>query len=74
MRKLHYVIMFEITQLINNVKPKNEVYKILITKINKVKIKKLTKLIYAFENKISNLKNFKSKKDVVKKNFKIESK
>lgn len=61
-RKLYYIILFRITQLINNIKRKKKVYKILIRKIKKVKIKKLTKLIYIFKNQIFNLENSRLKK------------
>jgi hypothetical protein len=73
-RKLYCIIIFRITQLINNIKRKKKVYEILISKINKVKIKKLKKLIYTFKNQIFNLENSRLKKIMIKKNFKINNK
>jgi len=73
-RKLYCIIIFRITQLINNIKRKKKVYEILISKINKVKIKKLKKLIYTFKNQIFNLENSRLKKIMIKKNFKISNK
>jgi len=82
--KNHYIVVFEITQLIDNKECAREVYQTIITFINKVNVRKSTTSQYVFDNKILEIKNIKKKKqklkeknlvkEVKKKNFKKELK
>jgi len=63
----HYVVIFEIIQLINNNKRVREVHKTTIYFINKVIVRELTTSQYAFDNEISKIKDIKKKKHKLKK-------
>jgi len=67
-RKNHYVVIFEVTQLIDNKERAREVYQTTITFINKVSARKSTTSQYAFNNEISKINNIK------KKNYKLKKK
>jgi len=80
--KNHYIVVFEITQLIDNKECAREVYQTIITFINKVSARESTTSQHVFDNKISEIENIKKKKrkskeknsvkKVKKKNFKKE--
>jgi len=66
-KKNYYIVIFEITQLINNKKRAQRVYRIIVNFINKIIVQKSTISQHAFNNKISRIKNIKKKKHKLKK-------